>query len=93
MPVAMAAEALDETLRPVYQTDPQFPQNLLRSLRKGQVQVRFQVLPDGSVAELQVLSSSNARLNQAALTAVAQWRFAPLKKTQSGRVDLGFDLD
>ena len=89
----IAAEALDETLTPIVRADPQFPPNLLRTLRKGQVQVRFTVLPDGSVAEPTVVSTSNARLNQAAMTAVAQWRFAPLRKSQSGVVDLGFNLD
>ncbi|MEP7101495.1 MAG: TonB family protein [Burkholderiales bacterium] len=92
-PAAVAAEALDETLTPTLRADPQFPPNLLRTLRKGEVQVRFTVLPDGSVAEPEVVTSSNARLNQAALTAVAQWRFAPLHKAKSGTVALGFDLD
>ena len=73
--------------------DPQFPQNLLRSLRKGQVRVHFMVQPDGSVAEPTVVTSSNARLNAAALAAVVQWRFAPLHQAQPGAVDLGFDLD
>jgi len=93
-PAAAAAAVEDdapESLKPLSQTEPKFPINLIRSLRTGQVQVKFTVLPDGSVAEPEVLSSSNPRLNPPALAAVAQWRFAPLRKPQHGVVDLGFN--
>ena len=91
-PVAAAApEDVVETLVPVSQEAPRFPINLVRTLRTGQVQVKFTVLPDGSVAEPAVLDSSNARLNAAALAAVARWRFAPVRKPQHGVVDLGFN--
>ncbi|MES1163080.1 MAG: TonB family protein [Rhizobacter sp.] len=92
-PAAVAAEALDEQLTPLFRADPQFPPNLLRTLRKGQVQVRFTVQPDGSVVEPAVVSTSNAKLNASALAAVAQWRFAPLHRPQAGMVALGFDID
>jgi TonB family protein len=93
-PAAAAAVVEDdapESLRPLSQTEPKFPINLIRSLRAGQVQVKFTVLPDGSVAEPEVLSSSHPRLNPPALAAVAQWRFAPLRKPQRGVVELGFN--
>ncbi|MBC8058971.1 MAG: TonB family protein, partial [Rhizobiales bacterium] len=90
---AVAVEAIDEALTPLARTDPQFPPSLLRSLRKGQVRVRFTVLPNGSVAEPAVVTSSNAKLNPAALAAIAQWRFAPVRQAQGGVVDLGFNLD
>jgi TonB family protein len=80
-----------EPLTPLAQPEPRFPSNLLRTLRSGQVQVRFTVLPDGSVAEPVVVTSSNPKLNPSALAAVAQWRFAPLRKPQQGFVDLGFN--
>lgn len=92
-PTVAEAERLDEPLTPVFRADPQFPPILLRTLRKGEVQVRFTVLPDGSVAEPAVVTTSNPRLNPSALAAVALWRFAPLRKAQSGVVDLGFNLD
>ncbi len=72
---------------------PNFPRQWLQSLRKGVVQVRFQVQPDGSVAQVEVVASSSPHLNQAALDAVAQWRFEPIGKPQPGLVDLSFDLD
>jgi len=90
-PPAAVEDEAPESLKPLSQTEPKFPINLIRSLRTGQVQVKFTVLPDGSVAEPEVLSSSNPRLNPPALAAVAQWRFAPLRKPQHGVVDLGFN--
>jgi TonB family protein len=89
-PVAAAEEEVSDALTPLSQAEPKFPINLVRTLRTGQVQVRFTVLPDGSVAEPAVVSSSNPRLNPSALAAVAQWRFAPVRKPQQGVVDLGF---
>lgn len=86
-----AEEPATEPLTPLAQPEPRFPANLLRTLRSGQVQVRFTVLPDGSVAEPVVVASSNSRLNPSALAAVAQWRFAPVHKPQQGIVDLGFN--
>lgn len=91
--VLAPAEPAIETLTPLMRGEPQFPQNLLRSLRKGQVQVQFTVLPDGSVDAPIVLASSSPRLNASALAAVTQWRFAPLRKAQSAVVEVGFDLD
>ena len=92
-PAAVAAEALDEPLTPLFRADPQFPTALLRTLHKGQVQVRFTVQPDGSVAEPVVVTTSNPKLNASALAAVAQWRFMPLRRPQLAVVALGFDLD
>jgi TonB family protein len=89
--VPVAEDDAVESLKPVSQTEPKFPVNLLRTLRTGQVQVKFTVLPDGSVAEPAVVATSNPRLNPSALAAVAQWRFAPLRKPQQGIVDLGFN--
>lgn len=54
------------------------------------MQVRFDVLADGTVAKAEVL---HRRLNGGALVAVSQWRFQPLRKTQTAVLELGFDLD
>ena len=90
-PAAPAEDSGTEALTLVSQTEPKFPAALLRTLRTGQVQVKFTVLPDGSVTEPAVVSTSNPRLNPSALTAVAQWRFAPVRRAQQGIVDLGFN--
>ena len=90
---AVATPEADEPLTPLLRAAPQFPPSLLRTLRKGQVQVRFTVVPDGSVSERAVVSSSNIRLNETALAAVAKWRFTPLRHAQEAVVELSFDLD
>jgi len=92
-PAAAAAPVEDDspdTLTPLSQAEPKFPINLVRALRTGQVRVKFTVQPDGSVADPTVIGSSSVRLNPSALAAVAQWRFAPVRKAQQGVVELGF---
>ena len=89
-PAVSAEDDASDNLVPVTQPEPKFPMNLVRTLRTGQVQVQFTVQPDGSVVEPTVVASSNPRLNPAALAAVAQWRFAPVRKPQQGIVELGF---
>jgi TonB family protein len=92
---APAVEASDapQGLVALSQPAPQFPVNIMRTLRRGTVQVQFNVLPDGSVANVEVLKTSSARLNAAALEAVGQWRFRPVAKMQTGAVEVGFDLE
>ena len=82
-----------QTLVALAQPAPQFPANLMRMLRRGTVQVRFSVQPDGSVSNVEVLQTTSVRLNNAALEAIAQWRFQPVSKMQTGAVEVGFDLD
>lgn len=80
-------------LVPVKQEAPEFPGGLMRQLRKGLVQVRFDVLPDGSVSKTEVVKTSNRRLNEIAMATVGQWRFQPLHKPKTATVELGFNLD
>jgi len=83
----------DQTLTPVVRTEPDFPSNLMRQLRKGLVQVSFTVQPDGSVTQAQAVSSTHPRLVQSAVATVTQWRFQPLQHPQQAVVELGFNLD
>jgi TonB family protein len=86
-------EAEQETLVMVSQVEPQFPRAVMLDLRRGTVRVRFDVMPDGSVSAPNVVSTTNVRLNRAALAAVGQWKFQPVRETQEGVVELGFNLD
>ncbi|HEV8312701.1 MAG TPA: TonB family protein, partial [Burkholderiaceae bacterium] len=93
-PVAPPPE--DDTEEPLVlkaQVDPEFPGGLMRNLRKGTVQVKFTVQPDGTVGSTEVVKTTHARLNTAAMAAVKQWRFEPLRHAQLGIVELGFNLD
>jgi len=93
-PAAAAAAPVEDdspdALTPLSQAEPKFPISLVRALRTGQVRVKFTVQPDGSVADPTVIGTSSVRLNPSALAAVAQWRFAPVRKAQQGVVELGF---
>lgn len=83
----------DVALVPVRQGEPEFPPSVMRQLRKGLVQVRFDVQADGSVAKAEVVKTTHRRLNETAIEAVSQWRFKPVRKTQTAVVELGFNLD
>ena len=90
-PAVVAAESIEETLTPLFRAEPEFSANLLRTLRKGAVQLRFTGLPDGSVTDPAVVTSTHARLNPSALAAIAQWRFSPLRKPLAGLITLDLD--
>ena len=86
-------EEPDEPLALLKASEPEFPQVAMRRLRKGSVQVRFDVQPDGRVANATIVQSSNRSLNDAAIDAVNGWLFKPVRGPRSAVVDLGFDLD
>ena len=96
-PPALAAapepEPEQEPLVMVAQVEPQFPRAVMLDLRRGTVRVRFDVMPDGSVSAPTVVSTTNLRLNRAALAAVGQWKFQPVREMQEGVVEVGFNLD
>jgi TonB family protein len=96
MPSPAASPVVEEEqarLAPLYRPDPEFPGALMRSLRKGQVQVSFVVQPDGSVSQAKAEAQTHPRLAASAVAAVSQWRFQPLRHAQAAMVELGFDLD
>ncbi|MFO1341416.1 MAG: energy transducer TonB [Burkholderiaceae bacterium] len=83
----------DQPLAVLKASEPEFSPVAMRRLRKGNVQVRFDVMPDGHVANATVVQTTNRSLNDAALEAVNAWLFKPVRSTRSAVVDLGFDLD
>lgn len=91
---AVAAEAAPEPpLKPLQRVEPEFPRQLLMTLRSGMVLVRFTVQPDGSVAQAEAVQSTNKRLGPAAVSAVSQWRFEPIAKARLATVEVGFSLE
>jgi len=83
----------DEPLALVKAGEPEFPISVMRRLRKGTVQVRFEVRPDGSVSNVTVVQTTHRSLNEAAIEAVNGWQFKPVRGSRNAVVDLGFDLD
>jgi len=92
-PPQEAPEEPDIGLVMVKSVDPEFPMNLMRRLRKGEVEVRFEVGADGQVETVSVEKSTNHGLDAAALEAVRQWRFKPGTRGHTALVDLAFDMD
>lgn len=95
-PPAAAAPPVEEPetpLKPLFQVQPEFPRQLINTLQSGMVAVRFTVRPDGTVSQAEAISSTHRRLSQAAIDAVKQWRFAPIKQERTAAVEVGFKLD
>jgi TonB family protein len=93
VPQQADVEEPDPGLVMIKSADPQFPMSTMRRLRKGEVEVKFEVGPDGQVDVVSVVRSTNPGLNNAALEAVRQWQFKPTPRGHTAVVDLAFDLD
>lgn len=83
----------DPGLIQVKSVQPEFPVTVVERIRKGHVEVRFEVEPGGTVTDATVVDSSSARLNIAATEAVRQWRFKPTSASHTAQVDLVFNVD
>lgn len=70
--------------RPVTRPAPVLPRELWTAGVKGDVVVEFIIGKNGEVVVAQIASSTDSRLNEAALAAVRTWRFIPAQKR--GRV-------
>ncbi|MEE8614569.1 MAG: TonB family protein, partial [Roseateles sp.] len=84
----------DIPLRLLSRVSPNVPRQLLaQNFRGGFAQVQFVVQPDGKVSQAQVIKASHARLGNAAIEAVQQWRFAPIPKAREAAVEVSFKAD
>ena len=91
--VPVAEEEPDPGLIMIKSADPEFPISTMRRLRKGEVEVKFEVGPDGVVDVVTVMKTTSPSLNNAAVEAVRKWRFKPTPKGHTAMVDLAFNLD
>lgn len=71
---------LDTIPNPTLQVPPNYPADLKRKGVEGFVEIGFVVDENGLVVNARVLSSSQREFEQAALLAVAKWKFKPGKK-------------
>jgi protein TonB len=68
----------DVPQRKLYSPEPEYPADALAARQTGRVVLRVKVDTDGRVTSVSIYRSSNVpSLDQAALTAVRQWRFTP----------------
>ena len=62
----------------VQEVKPQYPMAARKAGIEGSSQLKIQVLPDGSVGEIQLVKSAgDSSLDEAAQKAVKQWKFKP----------------
>jgi TonB family protein len=92
-PTPPQAEPEPPVLKLLSKVEPEIPRQLQADFKGGAVTVRFMVQTDGSVTQAQALQSSHKRLSLAAVTAVNQWRFAPLAVPREATVDIAFAIE
>jgi protein TonB len=80
-------------LKAVAKPQPAFPAEALRDgVLNGRVTVTYTVQPDGTVADVRIVSAEPQQVfNRAARNAVARWRFEPIAQTTQGTVEFVFD--
>lgn len=66
-----------QAMRLIHQAKPVYPPELQQAGVEGTVVLRGVVSKTGTVLNPRVISSTDARLNQAALDAVGQWQYQP----------------
>jgi len=86
-------EPAEETLVLLSGSEPRFPDSLMRRLRRGAVTMRVDVGTDGAVRRASVVTSSNPRLETAAVEAAQAMRFQPVRRPASADINFSFDLD
>lgn len=64
---------------------PEFPMEGLIAGQNGRVTTRFTVTEEGTIADLQLLSSTNPMFTQPVIDAIKRWKFAPVAHRQSGK--------
>ena len=72
-----SAAQLDQRPRIVFQRQPNYPPDLIKTKQEGVVYVVFQVGTDGRVSDPRVTQSTNPVFDKLATDAVRQWRFEP----------------
>ena len=72
-------EMTGDMVRPVLleKVAPDYPRVARQAGMGGRVTVRAVIAPDGGVESVEVLSSTNALFNEAAIDAVRKWRYRP----------------
>jgi TonB family protein len=90
------AQPATEVLMPlklVHYIEPEIPVRIRARLRpSNEVMVAFKVLPDGSVSNVDIRSTTARALDPVVLEAVRQWRYDPVPAAREHTVQLVFNL-
>lgn len=62
---------------PVVRINPAYPSNLAQRGIEGQCDLIFDILPNGTTANVRVLSCSNRGFERASVSAIQRWRYNP----------------
>lgn len=74
----IGVNGVDNDVIPVVRVRPEYPPQALRNNIEGWVQVRFTVTASGSVRDAAVVASEpGTTFDEAALKAIARWRYSP----------------
>jgi TonB family protein len=78
---------------PISQPQPRYPDRALQAEREGVVRLRITIAPDGTVSDAAVLDARpRGWFENAALSAVRQWRYKPSGRTISTIAEIEFKL-
>ena len=75
-----------------YRVEPVFPRQAQRDGISGTVVARVHVAPNGSVTQVQVMSSTNRIFDREVIRALSQWRFNPEPVGFIGEYEIVFNL-
>ncbi|MCG2592838.1 energy transducer TonB [Ramlibacter sp. XY19] len=65
----------------------------MRERPSGVVRVAFDLNPDGSTANVKVVSSTNRSLNRPSVDAVSNWKFQPVDEVLTIETELAYKYD
>lgn len=85
-------EATMSEPRVIHKVAPQYPEDAKKEGVQGTVVLEAVIAEDGSVRDTRALRGEDARLVEAARTAVGQWRFEPIKDDEGKPIELLFTI-
>jgi TonB family protein len=77
----------------VSRVEPEYPPELLKLGKSGQVILEFVVSPRGEVGEIKAISSDDPLFTASAIRALGQWKFTPRASSHRIRVPIAFELN
>ncbi|MBX8531746.1 energy transducer TonB [Pseudomonas cichorii] len=73
----LSVQSADALLVPLFTPRPEYPPALIRSRYTGKVRVQLVVSSSGNVQDVRTIESGHPQLTEAAVWALAQWRYRP----------------
>jgi len=74
-------------------TNPTFPDDAVKAKMQGEVVVRAEILPDGSVARIELVRGLPCGLTEKAFEAIQNWTFSPARDSTGNPVAVDTSLE